>query len=335
MRENNGICVIGEVNERGMISRISLEILGLGRQLADDLSVELSAIFIGADVKKNAQESICFGSDRAYALEVPSLSGYNPDLYLRILKDLFEDFSPMTLLAGHTALGQDLLPRLAARFQSQVTMDCVHLALAPGTRTLLMTKPIFGGNALAVFSCKSLPQMATIRIRVGEIPDRIADRDGEVIMLQHRPNQDSSRTSAIRTVYESHRGIKLEDARVVVSGGRGIGGSEGFDQLRALARLLGGTIGASRPPCDMGWISSSSQVGLTGKSVAPDLYLAIGISGTMQHLTGISESRHVVAINRDEDANIFRCADYGVVGDYKEILPSLIFKLKEHLGDSI
>lgn len=332
MRSGGAVWVLGEVNEQRAISRTSLELLGIARQLADTASEQLSALFIGSNIQEAAEHSTHFGSDRTYVIDAPDFSDYDPDLYTHVVEQLCREGKPSTLLAGHTALSQDLFPRLAARLESEVVTDCVGLAFDHESEMLLMTKPVFGGNALAVFTCNSRPQIATVRARVGKVPQCAADKKGEIIRVETSADLPSARTRVIRKAREETDGVKLEDAEVVVSGGRGLGGAEGFGHLRALARLLGGAVGASRPPCDLGWISSSCQVGLTGQIVAPNLYLAVAISGAMQHLTGMSESKYIVAVNKDASANIFKFSDYGIVGDYKEILPAFIEKLQELLG---
>jgi electron transfer flavoprotein alpha subunit len=335
MHSCKGTWVLGETDERSAISRACLELLSLGRRLADDTSEKLSVVFIGPNIRQPAEESIRFGSDRTYILDDPSLPKYNPDSYVSALETLCKHESPGVLLASHTALGQDLFPRLAARLKTGVVTDCVNLAVDRESGAVLMTKPVFGGNALAVYACKSHPQMATVRAGVGGKPECRPNRTGEIIEVEVAHEARVERTKSIEKIKEKIEGVKLEDAEVVVSGGRGIGGAQGFRQLHELAKLLGGTVGASRPACDMGWMPSSSQVGLTGRIVAPKIYFAVAISGAMQHLTGMSESKHVVAINTDATANIFKFSDYGVVGDYKVILPSLVEKLSVMLGRNV
>jgi electron transfer flavoprotein alpha subunit len=211
--------------------------------------------------------------------------------------------------------------------------DCVELALDPDSKLLLMTKPVYGGNAHAVFTSEFLPQMATIRAKAMSPIERDDARQGEVITIEADLAPSSVRTELVERVVEVAEGIKIEDAEVVVGGGRGIGGAEGFRQLEELAGILKGAAGASRPPCDNGWVPNSYQVGLTGKIITPDLYLAVGISGASQHISGCSGAKTIVAINKDPEANIFREASYGVVGDWKKVLPAFTAKIKELVAD--
>lgn len=335
MSDYEGIWILCEFDEQRSISRTTLELLGLGRQLADDMSELLCAIFIGEGVESAGEESITRGADRVYTVETPSLNTYNPDLYLSALEELWRDCKPYALLAGHTTLGQDILPRFAARLKTRVLTDCVQIRHDKDSGALLMTKPIYGGNALAVFSCNSFPKMATVRMRTNTPLPIDNSRKGEIIRRDSTLEPGNLRIKMISRVNEEAAAIRLEDAPIVVSGGRGIGGADGFDKLRESAELLGGAIGASRPPCDLGWASPSSQVGFTGRIVAPKLYVAVGVSGAMQHISGISESKCIVAINSDADANIFNFSDYGVVGDYKEVFPSFVEKLEELLNTQI
>jgi electron transfer flavoprotein alpha subunit len=223
----------------------------------------------------------------------------------------------------------DLAPRLSFRLETGLTTDCVDLSIDPASKLLLQTKPVYGGNALAVYVCETRPQMVTVRSKMMSPLDRDDSRKGEVIAFDPKIDDSLIRTEVIERVKEETEWVKLEDADVVVSGGRGIGDPSGFKQIEELARLLGGAIGASRPPCDLKWVPSTHQVGLTGKIVIPDLYIAVGISGASQHLAGMSESKRIVAINEDQKANIFDVAHYGVVGDYREVLPSFIKKVSE------
>ncbi len=327
MSERKGLWILCEsdVNTKSL-SGATVEVIGLGRRLADQMSERLCAVLVGSQVQGAAEESIHHGCDCALIAEDEDLSQYNPDLYLSILQKVHSNSKPVAVLGGHTALGQDLLPRLAARLKTHVVTDCVGLEFDRENNTLLMTKPTHGGNALAVFSSASLPWIATVRKGAGMPPERDRTRTGKITPLSDLPEPGRSRMRIINKVIEESEGVKLEDAAVVVSGGRGIGGQDGFDLLRELADLLGGAVGASRPPCDMGWASSSCQVGFTGKIVAPETYIAIGISGTMQHLSGMYGSKRIIAVNKDPDANIFKHADYGVVGDYKEVLPAFTEK---------
>jgi electron transfer flavoprotein alpha subunit len=237
--------------------------------------------------------------------------------------------SPQVLIIGQTSIGRDLAPRLAFRLNTAAALGCLELAIDPSSKKLLQTKPVYGGNALAVFTTDSFPQMATVRPKAMTplAPDQ--SRKGEVIKVEAGLDASAVRAKVLEKVPEEVEGIKLEDAEVVVGGGRGIGSAEGFVQLEELAKLLKGAVGATRPPCDNGWVPAGAQVGLTGKIITPDLYIAIALSGSSQHMSGCSGSKTIVAINKDPEANIFREARFGVVGDWKKVVPALTEKLKE------
>lgn len=322
-----GILIFGEIIEQ-KIDPITPELLGVGRKLADELGEELSAAMIGDGIDELAREIVYFGADRVYSIQNPLLKDYQSDLYVKALEDLCKQIMPKILLIGQTPIGRDLAPRLAFRLNTRLTTDCIDLAIDQETKLLLRTKPVYGGNALAVYAYEERPQLVTVRRKTMVASERDDSRKGEIISIDPIIDESLVRTELVRRVKEEEKGIKLEDAKVIVSGGRGIGGPKGFEQLKELSEFLGGALGASRPPCDSGWVSSTSQVGLTGTIVVPDLYIAIGISGSPQHLAGMSGSKTIVAINKDPDAEIFRVSDYGVVGDYKEILPSFIRKLR-------
>jgi electron transfer flavoprotein alpha subunit len=211
-------------------------------------------------------------------------------------------------------------------------LGCLELAIDPGSKLLLQTKPVYGGNAQAIFVCQTYPQIATVRAKAMTPLERDQSRQGEVITIKAGLDPSVIRTKVVEKVPEKVEGIKIEDAQVIVSGGRGIGSAEGFKQLEELSRLLKGAVGATRPPCDNGWVPAGAQVGLTGKIVTPELYIAVALSGSSQHMSGCSGSKTIVAINKDAEANIFREARFGVVGDWKKVLPAFTSKLKELLA---
>ncbi len=332
MAENKGVLIYGEVTE-GKLDSISLELLGIGRKLADDLGQELGAVLLGSGIGDAAKEAILFGADKVYVVDDPVLKDYQTDSYTAVMEKVCKQLSPDILLLGQTAIGRDLAPRLAFRLGTGVTMDCIELAIDPQTKLMVQTKPVYGGNAVAVLVCEQTkPQIATIRVKAMEPLARDDSRTGEVISIPAELDPAAIRTKVLDKVKEEVVGIKLEDAKVVVCGGRGIGSVEGFSQLEELAKLLGGAVGATRPPCDSGWVAAHLQVGLTGKIVTPDVYIGIGLSGSSQHIAGISGAKNIIAINRDPEANIFKVAHYGAVGDYKKVLPSFIQKCKELLS---
>jgi electron transfer flavoprotein alpha subunit len=332
MAEYKGVLIFGEVT-KGRLESISLELLGIGRKLAGDLGQELGAVLLGSGIGDAAKEAILFGADKVYVVDDPLLKDYQTDSYTAVMEKVCKQLSPDILLLGQTAIGRDLAPRLAFRLGTGVTLDCIELAIDPETKLMVQTKPVYGGNAVAVLVCEQTkPQIATIRVKAMEPLERDDSRTGEIISIPADLDPAAIRTKVLDKVKEEVVGIKLEDARVVVCGGRGIGGPEGFSQLEELAKILGGAVGATRPPCDSGWVAAHLQVGLTGKIVTPDVYIGIGLSGSSQHLAGISGSKNIIAINKDPEANIFRVAHYGAVGDYKKVLPTFIQKCQELLS---
>ncbi len=322
------VFVLAELDEGGGLSKLTLELMGLGARLASETGGELDAVLLGEDVGASAAELATLGASLVSAADHPSLGKYNPDPYLEVLVRLLEPQDAFTLLAGHTPMGQDLAPRLAFALEAGLVTDCV--AVEPGQQAggPVFVKPVFGGNALASNVIKTPRRLATVRARVGSAPESAAS-GGEFVALE-APTAEPPIRSLGRTTED--RGVKLEDCRVVVAGGRGMGGAEGFGALEELAGLLGGAVGASRPPCDSGWIPASAQVGITGTIVAPDIYFAVAISGSSQHLSGMSESGKIIAINQDPEAYIFKVSDYGAVGDWKQVLPALTEALKHHIS---
>jgi electron transfer flavoprotein alpha subunit len=331
MTDYKGVAVYCEVKD-GNLMAIASEGLGIGRKLAGDLGQGLSAVIVGSGVGRLAQEAIALGADRVYVVDDPLLKDYQTDSYVIAMEKVMSQAMPQVLILGQTDTGRDLAPRLAFKLGTTATMDCVELAIDSGSKRLLQTKPIYGGNAQAVFSSDTDPQIVTIRTKAMTPAEPDASRKGEVIAVDAGLDASAIRTKILDRVIEEVAGIKLEDAEVVVAGGRGIGSPEGFAQLGELAKLFKGAVGASRPPCDNGWVPDTVQIGLTGKIIAPELYIAIAISGSSQHLSGCSGSKTIVAINKDAEANIFRHARFGVVGDWKKVLPAFSEKLKELLA---
>ncbi len=332
MSEYKGVMIHGEVIE-GKLSAMATELLGCGRKLADDLGQELSAVLLGSDVSSLAQEAIAFGADKVYVVDDPLLKDYQTDSYVSVVEKVVKQVMPQIILLGQTSIGRDLAPRLAFKLGTAATMDCVALEIDPDSKRLLPTKPVYGGNAQAIYTYESDPQIATARAKVMSPLEPDTSRKGEVITIEAGLDPSAIRTKVLEKVKEEVEGIKLEDAPVIISGGRGIGGSEGFEQLAELAKLLKGAVGCSRPVCDSGWMLDTAQVGLTGKIVTPDFYVAVGISGSSQHMAGCSSSKTIVAINKDPEANIFKEASYGVVGDWKKVFPAFAEKVKELLAE--
>ena len=329
MAETKGVLIVGEVVE-GKLAAVSTELLGIGRKLANDLGQELAAVLIGSGVGDLANEAISFGADKVYVIDNPMFADYTTDGYALALEKLNAEVAPEIILMAQTFTGMDLSPRLAFKLGAATILDCVDLAIEDGK--LQKTKPVYGGNAVAVYVSETKPQMATIRVKAFEPLAQDTSRSGEVVNFD--PGLDASviRQKVTGKVKEEVEGIKLEDAEVVVCGGRGLGSAEAFGDLQELAKLMGGAVGASRPPCDSGWIPTNAQIGLTGKMVAPNVYIGIALSGSSQHQAGMSGSKNIIAINKDPEANIFGIAHYGVVGDYKKVLPAFKEKCQELLG---
>jgi electron transfer flavoprotein alpha subunit len=331
MSDYKGVMVFCEIAE-GKLAAIATELLGCGRKLADDLGEELSAALVGSEVGGLAQEAIAFGADKAYVVDDALLKEYETDAFVSVMEKVVKEAMPQIILMGQTNVGRDLAPRLAFRLETSASLDCVELAIDPDSKLLQQTKPVYGGNARAIFTSESLPQIATVRAKAMTPLAKDDSRKGDVVTVDAGLDASAIRTKVLETVVEEVEGIKLEDADIIVTGGRGIGGPEGFQELEELAKLLKAAVGASRPPCDNGWVPDTIQVGLTGKIVSPDLYIAIALSGSSQHLAGCSGSKNIVAVNRDPEANIFKEASYGVVGDWKKIIPAFTEKVKELLA---
>jgi electron transfer flavoprotein alpha subunit len=329
MADYQGIVICGEVVE-GKITTITKEIINTGRKLGDDLAQPLGVLLIGQDIHELAEEAISLGADKVYTVDGAPFAESHPERYAVIIINACQQIAPSIILLGQTDMGRDIAPRLAARLGTAVCMDCVELAIDPETKSLLQTKPVYGGNAMAVWlSADYQPQVITMRPRVVAPAEPDTSRKGKIVPLSIAFDESTIKGKLLETVKEEVKGIKFEEAKVIVAGGGGIGGSEGFQLLQELAQVLGGTIGVSRVPCDEGWIPLSLEIGQTGYVVSPNLYIAVGISGAMQHLAGCSGSKCIVAINKDPEAHIFKEADFGVVGDYREVLPPLIEACKK------
>ena len=328
MAEYKGVMVYGEVTE-GKLAPITTELLGCGRKLADDLGQELCAVLVGSGISNLAQEAIAFGADKVYVVDDPLLKDYQTDSHVSVMEKVVKQVMPQILLLGQTSIGRDLAPRLAFRLETAVSMDCLELAIDPDSKLVLQTRPVYGGNAQAIYTYTTYPQIATVRAKAMSPLERDASRQGGVTTIEAEIDPSAIRTKVLEKVSQEVAGIKLEDAEIIVSGGRGMGSGENFKVLEELAKALGGAVGASRPPADNGWVPETYHIGLTGKVVAPNLYIAVGISGASQHLSGCSGSKHIVAVNKDPEANIFRVAEFGVVGDWKQVLPALTNKVKE------
>jgi electron transfer flavoprotein alpha subunit len=328
------IWVFGEIRD-GSLARVVLELLGAGRKLADQTGQGLAAVLVGDHLGDLPEELLAYGADQVYVAEHPDLAAFRDEPYTAVLAAAVAQYRPSVILFGATATGRSLAPRLAARLRTGLTADCTGLEIDRDSGDLLQTRPAFGGNIMATILCPNhRPQMATVRpgvLKAARRDDRRRqnpDPAGAVIRLAAGDDLLRARTEVLGFTAETTEGVKLEDASIIVAGGRGLGSAENFALVRELADLLGGAVGASRAVVDEGWISHAHQVGQTGKTVSPRLYIACGISGAVQHLAGMQGSEIIVAINRNPEAPIFKVATYGLVGDVVQILRQLIAQLK-------
>lgn len=323
----SGVLVIGELQGDALQS-ITGELLAAGRNLGDALGEDVGvALLNGGDAA--AQDAIALGADKAYLVRDAALADMQLDAQVAALEKACAETQPSVVLIGRTLAGRDVGPRLAFRLGVGLAQDCLEVSADAGGRVAAV-RPVYGGNALArVTFPDANPQMVVLRAKAYEPLEADAARSGEVVELQTNLDPSVVKARLVETVMQEAEGVRLEDAGIVVGGGRGLGGPEPFDMLEDLAKLLGGAVGASRAVCDAGWLDHSYQVGLTGKTITPDLYITVGISGASQHMAGCSASKHIVAINRDADANIFKSSSFGVVGDWKSVLPSFIETVRE------
>lgn len=327
-----GVWVYAEQRD-GQLLRVALELVGEGRKLADGLGKKLSAVLMGSNIQSLAGELIAHGADQVYVLDHPELAVYNTEPYALALEQLVQRELPEIVLVGATHNGRDLAPRVSAKLKTGLTADCTQLAIDQEKGLLLQTRPAFGGNIMATIICPNhRPQMATVR--PGVMAKLASDyrRKGEIVEFIPDFTGIAVRAVVREVVKEARQQVNLPEAKIVVSGGRGLANAEGFRLIEELAQVLGGEVGASRACVDCNWISHDHQVGQTGTTVAPDLYVACGISGAIQHLAGMSSSKVIVAINKDPNAPIFQVADYGIVGDVYQVIPKLIEALKEEKG---
>jgi len=333
LSDYKGIWVFAE--QRGdEIQEVTLELLGEGRKLAGELGEELCAVLMGSpSIEKKAGELIEHGADKVYVVTDKALSRYSTFPYTRTFVSLINKYKPEIVLVGATTIGRDLAPRIAARIKTGLTADCTGLAIEPEKKALMQTRPAFGGNIMAtIMSENHRPQIATVRHKVMKKAAKEKGRKGEIIKDQFKPEAEDALVKIREIIKDKTVKVNLAEAEIIVSGGRGLGEAKNFKLVEELALALGGAVGASRATVDAGWISSHHQVGQTGKTVCPKLYVACGISGAVQHLAGMSSSDIIVAINKDPEATIIKNAKYGIVGDLFEVVPALTKKLKEVRG---
>jgi electron transfer flavoprotein alpha subunit len=326
-----GVMIYAE-QRLGKVAEVSYELLNKGRELADILKAPLSAALIGSGLSSSAESLLQYGADRVYMADHPSLEGFLDELYGEVLTRIIRLSRPEILLAGATAIGRSFIPKVATQIGTGLTADCTELSIDQGKRLLLQTRPAFGGNIMATIICpQKRPQMATVRSKVMKKGLPRPTGSGEIVRVDMDGNMPAPKTKLLEIVEEVTEKVRLAEADVIVSGGRGLQEGKHFAMIRELADLLNAAVGASRGAVDSGWISYAHQVGQTGKTVAPKLYIAIGVSGAVQHLVGMQSSETIIAINSDPHAPIFDVASYGIVGDLFEVVPEMIRQLKQKM----
>lgn len=319
-----GVWVFAEQRD-GKIMPVVYELLGEGKRLAREIGTELCAILCGSCIKEKANELFTYGADKVYLADDEELKTYRTDAYTKVIFDAIKTYKPEIVLLGATHIGRDLGPCLAVKAGTGLTADCTKLEIDPEDMKLKQTRPAFGGNLMATIICPNhRPQMSTVRPGVMEKARYDKNHKGEIIQLNVSFAIDEIRTKVLEIVKSVGEIASLTDAEIIVSGGRGLGKPEGFDLLKQFAAKLGGSIGSSRACVDAGWIDHSFQVGQTGTTVKPKIYFACGISGAIQHLAGMQDSRIIIAINKNENAPIFNVADYGIVGDLYKVIPAIM-----------
>lgn len=322
-----GIWVFAE-QVRGDLAGVVPELLGEARRLADRSDQVVSAVLLGSEVESLAPELIAHGADQVYVADDPVLDTFRDEAYTAVLTDLAREHRPSIILMGATVRGRSLAPRLAARLKTGLTADCTDLDIDPEGQ-LIQTRPAFGGNIMATIVCPNhRPQMATVRPRVMKPMSPDSQRQGKILQVTVQSESLNVRTLLLESMEEAGSAVKIEEADIIVAGGRGLGNPEGFQLLQELAQVMGAAVGASRPVVDAGWIEYPHQVGQTGKTVSPKVYIAAGISGAIQHLAGMRSSDVIIAINRNPEAPIFKAATYGLVGDLFQIIPALTRELR-------
>ncbi|HGL6481408.1 electron transfer flavoprotein subunit alpha/FixB family protein [Clostridioides difficile] len=327
LNDYNGVWVIGEQRE-GKVNPVTIELIGEGRKLADQLGKELAVVIAGYEVEKEVKELLHYSVDKVYYINDPLLKDFTTDGYAISIANLIERKKPEVVLVGATSIGRDIAPRIAGKVGTGLTADCTKLEIDSTDNKLLQTRPAFGGNLMATIVCpKNRPQMSTVRPGVMAKAVRNESETGILEIVTPELTEKMIRTRLVEILPQEKKSVNLTDARIIVSGGRGLKRAEGFELIKELADKLGAEIGASRAAVDSGWIEHSHQVGQTGTTVRPELYIACGISGAIQHLAGMSDSKYIVAINKDAKAPIFSICDYGIVGDLYEIIPEMIESL--------
>lgn len=315
---------------RGKLAAVSLELLGIGRILADKRGAQLSAVLLGNGIGETASRLIGHGADNVYVCDSELFTDYREDIFSAVTTSLIKEHKPEIVLAGATAIGRSFIPGVATELDAGLTADCTQLEIRESDGALLQTRPAFGGNIMATIVCEtSRPQMATVRPKVMKESIFDPSREGKIIQVPLKEDELQSRVRVVESVVSEESNVNIQEADILISGGRGLESAKGFDLMRQLADVMDANVSASRAVVDAGWIPYPHQVGQTGKTVAPKLYIACGISGAIQHVAGMQSAETIVAINRDKNATIFSVADYGIVGDIFEIVPKLINRIEE------
>ena len=331
-KQKQEVWTLAEVRD-GKIHPVSYELLAWGRALADARKTSLASLVLGHNIADQAEDLIAHGADTVYVVDTPELEHFYVDSYTRVLKGLVEEHQPEILIASATTQGRTVMPTLSAAVNTGLTADCTGLAIEEKTGLLVQTRPAIGGNVMAdIKTPEHRPQMCTVRPKSKRPLPSDASRKGQVIRHTPAPNAMASLLERLQFIREKSVGLPIQEAEVIVAGGKGMKGEKNFRLLEELATLLGGSVGASRNAVDLGWAPYSAQVGLSGKAVTPQIYIACGISGAVQHIAGMSGSGAVIAINSDPEAPIFRTADLGIIGDVQEVLPQLIDMIKTKGG---
>lgn len=345
----------------GAIQKVSMELIGEASRLAADLGEEVTAVLLGHNIAGRAEMLIQYGASRVLVIDHPVLEHYTTEPHVKAVTHVIKTYDPNIMLFGATSIGRDMAPRVAGRVHTGLTADCTRLdvevakyqeylrtstslslqperidSLDTSDRYLKMTRPAFGGNVMATIVCRKYsPQMATVRPGVMEMPQRDPARKGEVVAVDAGLTMEDRNVTILEVAGSDKKAVDITEAKVIVSGGRGVGGPEGYEPLRALAAELGGEVASSRIGVDSGWIEKNRQVGQTGKTVHPGLYIACGISGAIQHLAGMEDSEFIIAINRDETCPMMKIADLGIVGDLKVIIPKLTEAIKAYKAKQV
>lgn len=323
------ILLFGEVSDKE-ISSITYELISAANKLKFNEDDKIVVAFLSEVIPESYENLFSYGAQTVCLVKNELLSRSNTDAFVIASKEVFDKFNPEIVLFAKTDLGRDVAPRLAFKLGVPVAQDCIDLGIDQDTKKVMVTRPVYGGSAIATLVFEDVEtQIVIVRPKVFEPITPTENSKGEVVELNIELDEKLIKTKFIEEVVKESEGIPLESAKVVVAGGRGLGDAKNFDLLRELAEILGGAVGASRAVCDAGWLDHEYQVGLTGKTITPDLYITVGISGASQHMAGCSSSKNIVAINKDPNANIFNSANYGVVGDWNAILPAFLEAVRE------